>query len=320
MNKKTRKNGILPIKLIAILFAINTLNLSAKTPYEFSVYAGGGYSFFVHRLPAETVPTPTHNVLQRTVNGVSSSGSSGDLGVAFTGFITPQIGLHIGLGLGLYNVGVKVDSLKTYTTDLIDENDLIFNLYTKLSDYRETHRTFSLSIPLMIQFQTLESQTSTWRSKGRRTETKQGFYAMTGVKLNILLSNTYESKVATLHNTAYYPIYDNWAGTQEFASLGKFKGKNAKGDFGFIQAIFAFEAGMKWRISENMYLYTGAYLEYGLNDPAKDNRVPTGDYIFPDYQELALLEFADQTNLMTAGIKLRLAFIKYNDQMSCPQF
>jgi hypothetical protein len=169
----------------------------------------------------------------------------------------------------------------------------------------------------MLQFQTMESQTSSWRS--RRSEVKQGFYAMTGVKLNILLSNTYESKVATLFNAEHFLDIYNWGASQEFANLGKFRGKNAKGDFGFIHAILALEAGMKWRIATNMFLYTGAYLEYGLNDPAKDNRISTGDYIFPE-QELGLLEFADQTNLMAVGVKLRLAFTKSRNQLSCPQF
>jgi hypothetical protein len=170
---------------------------------------------------------------------------------------------------------------------------------------------------MMIQFQTMQSQTSSWRS--RKSEAKQGFYAMGGVKLNVLLSNTYETKVRLLDNWAYYPEYNNWANTQTFAKLGKFRGKNAKGDFGFMHAILALEAGMKWRIAENMFLYTGGYLEYGLNDPAKDNRIPTGDYIFPE-SELGLLEFSDQTNLMAVGIKLRLAFTRYRDQLSCPQF
>jgi hypothetical protein len=326
MNKRTRKNGILSIKLIAILFAMSALHVSAKTPYEFSVYAGGGYSFFVHRLSMETVPThqgyprhPEDYVYQRAVNGVSSTGSAGDLGIGFTGFITPQVGLHVGLGLSLYNIGVKVDSLKTFTSRIYEDEEKNYtnNLFSTLSDYRETHRTFNLSVPFMIQFQTMESQTSSWKS--RRAETKQGFYAMTGIKLNVLLSNTYESKVATLFNAEHNPELNNWANTQEFANLGKFRGKNAKGDFGFIQAIFALEAGMKWRIADNMYLYTGAYLEYGLNDPARDNRISTSSYISPD-DELGLLEFSEQTNLMAIGIKLRLAFIRYNDQLSCPQF
>jgi hypothetical protein len=78
--------------------------------------------------------------------------------------------------------------------------------------------------------------------------------------------------------------------------------------------------GMKWRIADNMYLYTGAYIDYGLNDPAKNNRIPTSDYIFPDYQELELLKFAEQTNLMTIGIKLRLAFTQNYNQLNCSQF
>jgi len=270
--------------------------------------------------PASTrpIPEPYHYSLQQAVSGVSSSGSAGELGVGFTGFVTSQIGLHVGLGISLHNIGVNVDSLKTFTennTDLI--NNETRNLFSALYGYRETYRTFSLSVPLMIQFQTMQNQGG-WN---RRNDVKQGFYAMAGVKLNILLSNTYESQVSSFYASAHYVDKNNWTDTQNFAGFGTFKGKNSKGDFGYIQALLAVEAGMKWRISDNMYLYTGAYLDYGLNDPTKNSRKPTSDFIHPDnLPELTLLEFADRTNLFVIGVKLRLAFIKYFDQLSCPQF
>jgi hypothetical protein len=168
----------------------------------------------------------------------------------------------------------------------------------------------------MFQFQSRQNQ-----SWSRKADLAQGFYAMLGVKLNILLSNTYESKVTTFYNVAHNLDQDNWADTQEFAGLGRFKGKSSNGDFGFVQALFSFEAGMKWRIADNMYLYTGAFLDYGLNDPSKNNREPIDEYISPkSLEDLALLNFSSDTHLMTIGIKLRLAFIKYFNQLSCPQF
>jgi len=310
----------LSVKLMALLFVFSALQVSGKTPYEFSVYAGGGYACFLYRLPNAEVPVPRSNDLYYpAISGVSSSGSAGELGVGFTGFITPQIGLHVGLGLGLHNVGTNVDSLKIYKDDVLDDiTGYHGDWYTTLFDYRETHRTFSLSIPFMIQFQTMQNQ-SGWN---RRNDAKQGFYAMAGVKLNILLNNTYESKMASIYNLEHVLDLDNWADTQEFIGLGKHKGKSSKGDFGYVQALLAIEAGMKWRVSDNMYLYTGAYLDYGLNDPGKNSKTPLDDYDyrFPKDMQLELLGFADRTNLLVIGIKLRLAFIKYFDQMSCPQF
>ena len=325
MKEIKRKNGNLSIKLIVILFIISSLQVSAKTPYEFSVYGGGGYSFFLHRPYTDKVPvpnpgtTPDNNKLRHpTVSGVSSSGASGDLGIGFTGFMMPQLGLHIGIGLGFYNIGVKVDSLKAYTKDLptYKEEPGPWDLYTTLYDYRETHKTFCLSIPLMLQFQSVQSQ-----SWSRKADLAQGFYAMMGFKFNVLLSNNYESKIASLYNMAHNLDRDNWAGTQEFAGLGHFKGKSGSGNFGYMHALFAFEAGMKWRVSDNMYLYTGAYLDYGLNDPSKNSRTSITDYTSPEsLEDIALIDFSSNTHLMTIGVKLRLAFIRYSSQLSCPQF
>ena len=327
MKNVKRKNGKLSITLIAILLTFSALSASAKTPYEFSIFGGGGHSFFLFRPYTDKVPVPVQNddpqkppvLYQRSaVSGTSSSGASGDLGVGFTGFISPQVGLHVGLGLGISNIDVKVNAINNFAENQYDEvNKRAYDLYTTMSEYRETHRTFCLTVPLMIQFQSRQNQT--W---SRKADMAQGFYAMTGIKLNVLFNSTYESRMVMQDNTAYYPDLDNWANTQLFAGLGHFKGKSADGDFGYIHALFTFEAGMKWRIADNMFLYTGAYLDYGLNDPSQSIRTPIADnnYIDPTNLDYSLLEFSSQTNLMTFGVKVRLSFIKYFSQLSCPQF
>ena len=331
MKDVKRKNGKLSTKIIAILLTLSALSASAKAPYEISVYGGGGYSFLKFRPYTDKVPVPVQNDLQQppviyqrpSVNGASSSGASGDLGIGFTGFVSPQVGLHVGLGLGISNIGVKVNTIHNFAADMEDEKNLdengnpyIFDLYTTISDYRETHRTFCLSIPLLIQFQSRQNQ-----SWSRKADLAQGFYVMTGIKLNVLFNSTYESKSSTLDNTAYYYKLNNWANSQNFAGLGHFKGKSAEGDFGYIHTLFTFEAGMKWRIADNMFLYTGAYFDYGLNDPSKSIRTSIADNNYIDENtDYSLLEFSSQTNMMTFGIKVRVAFIKYSSQLSCPQF
>ena len=304
--------------------AISALQVSAKPPREFSIYGGGGYSFFLYQrlngtsnadfyAPPETMKTPL-----LMAQGIHSGGFSGDLGVGYTGFVSSYVGFHVGLGFNISHVGTNVDSLKLFTPDLIDSNNRRFNLYSVLSGYNEMHRMACLSIPLMLQFQIMKNQNQMW---DKRSNLNYGFYSMIGVKLNVLLSNSYDSEIAALYNQAYYPDLDNWAATQRFAGLGRFKGNSGNGNIGYVHAMFAFEAGMKWRIASNMFLYAGAYLDYGLNDPTKNNRTSASNYIFPnDVQEFKLLTFAGRANLMTVGVKVRLAFFRNTDhQLKCPQ-
>ena len=328
-----RKNRNLSVKLMALLFAMSALQVSAKNPHEFSIFGSGGYSFFSYRKSNAMVqvpvlsgnPPPKYKDTygnQRAVGNVSSAGSAEDIGVGFTGFLTSQFGLHVGLGIALHNVGVKVDKLNTFSTETYEDENKKYtkNRFSSLFDYRETYRTFSLTVPLMLQFQTMEQTSSTWRHK-KTSDAKLGFYGMAGAKVNVLISNNYESKVVELYNAAHIVELDNWADTQKVDELGKFKGNSSKGSVGFVQAFLAAEAGIKWRVSSNMFLYTGAFFDYALNDPTKNIRKPTSDYTTEEsLTNLALLEISDRANLMVIGVKLRLAFIKYSDQLSCPQF
>jgi hypothetical protein len=275
----------------------SSLYVSAqKTPNEFSLYGGGGLSFFAYQLP---------------MSKVFSIGYHGDIGLGFTGFVSQQCGFHIGAGFGLFRVKSNVDDLLTFTPNLIDAHEYPYELYTTLSGYSEIHKTMFLSVPVMFQFQTKEKQSKDW---------KKGFYAMTGAKLLVLFNRSYYSQIATFANAAYYPEFDNWTATQMFVGLGKFSGKDADGkiEIGLI-AMFTFEAGIKWRIGEKCYLYTGAYFDCGLNDPTKNNRKPVSNYIAVEHLvDFSLLDFYNKSFLMGTGLKVRLAFHKIPEKMPCP--
>jgi hypothetical protein len=84
--------------------------------------------------------------------------------------------------------------------------------------------------------------------------------------------------------------------------------------------MFAFESGIKWRISDYLYLYTGAYFDCGWNDPTKNNRKPVSNYTAVEHLEnFSVLEFYDKSILMGIGIRLRLAFYKNPERLPpCP--
>jgi len=280
-------------KLLLIVITLSSLQLYAqKISNEFSIYAGGGFSRFIYKSPASPA---------------LSNGFNGEIGVGFTAFFSQQCGFHFGAGISMLNLKVNVGDLYTFSPNLTDSNERIFDLYTTLSGYNEIHKTTALSFPVMFQFQTKMKQKSSWKKSQKAT-----YYAMTGLKLQLLLQRSYDAQVTSLYNAAYYPEADNWAATQTFVGLGDFLGKDRDGKLSVgILVKYAFETGFKWHIGERLCLYTGVYLDLALNDPAKKFRKPVSDYIFVEQlTNLALLSFYNNSVLFEPGIKVRLAFIR----------
>ena len=218
-------------------------------------------------------------------------------------------GIHVGMGLGIYNATAKLNNVETITANLRDNENDRFDLHSKLSGYNETQTAMFLTIPVMGQYNIDQ------------------FYVMGGIKTGIPLNGKYKSKDATLTNRAYYPAWDNWAETQEFRGYGVFRGKSFDGDLDLgVSFMLALEAGMNWNLGGNLVLYSGAYFDYGLNDISKGDKQRfinseifatsdasnfTANSVLASYSDGSKsTAFTDKVNTMAVGIKLRLAFRK----------
>ena len=284
------------VQLFLILFVLSSFHgMAQRAPGEFSIHVTGGVSTYCFA-PA---PKP-----------YSSIGFSSDAGIGFTGFVSQQVGIHVGVGFGLFNVKSKISTLKPTTIyDLYDKSiNLRYDLHSTLSDYTEIHKSLFLSIPVMLQFQTQQKQYWSWKQSP-----KANFYAMGGIKVLFLFDNKYDANIQMLSNAAYYPDFKNWAATQKFRGFGDFdNGYNHsdKMEFG-VMAMVALELGVKWWLGNSVCIYTGAFFDCGLNDPIKDSRKSYKDYISEESLEnFSILKVSDRTNFMVGGIKLRFAFSK----------
>jgi hypothetical protein len=290
--KKLKKTTSISSILILILFVTSSFQLSAqRAPHEFSAHLGGGYA---------------GACMQPVKKGNFSAGFSADFGVGFTGFVSQQIGFQIGVDFGMFQVKSKMDSLKSTVAGEIDKiHNRPYDQFSTFYNYAEIHKSLYLSIPFMIQFQTKQHEKWNWK-RGQRT----GFYGKTGVKTLFLLNQKYDAGIRELYNLRHYTDLDNWAGTQEFVGLGKLGDGGSSGSIGFnVLVMFAIEAGMKWRVQRDYYLYVGVYYECGLYDPSKSAREPISEYTSMEkVKNLPLLKVADRNNLMTAGVRFRFAF------------
>jgi len=292
------KKLIITITLICATSGYLSAQLSI---HEFSVYGGGGLSTLRYQLS----------------QGDVSTGLGGNVGVGYTylqiinrAVETGKVafhqtwGIHIGIGAGIYNANANLNRVKTVTAKLTDSETHRFDLHTALSGYEETQTAMFLNIPVMGQFNIDQ------------------FYIMCGIKAGIPLSGTYKSKGATLTNEAYYPEWDNWMKTQKFVGYGAFSGKEYEGDIDFgVSVALALETGMNWGISKNVLLYSGVYLDYGLNNIANSDYLPFINYdaknpanfttnsVLSSYvNDSRSTTFTDKVSTMAIGIKLRLAF------------
>ena len=285
--------------LLAVLAGLLSCTaLNAQSRHEFSFFAGGGLSDLKYDASA----------------GKQKMDFGGQVGLGYQYFFCRNLGLGTGAEIALYNSVFNMDNLSTrYTTaDMTGDN---FEFRSTVSNYEEKQNAMLLQIPLMLQFQ---------------YGGKHKFYIAAGGKAGIPLSGKYKSSSASIVNTGYYD-YENYEyTTPEFMGFGTFTNKNAKGDLDFKTAFFASaEIGMKWRLSDKLSLYTGAYLDYGLNDIRKVETRHVTSLQFVEYNTANPRDFAinsivnsqysrngnmqsftDKIIPMAAGIKLRLIFLR----------
>jgi outer membrane protein OmpA-like peptidoglycan-associated protein len=198
-------------------------------------------------------------------------------------FFLPRWSFLVGGGIHLFNNrGTEVEP--NFSSD---ENGPVFGddindladggkdpvyLYYDFRDYSETQWALMLTVPIMLQYQTNENR-------------NRAFYYAMGLKLGIPFAGTYEGKTSQGRVCGYYPSI--WGEPREGMKFdecnrdyfGEGKGENLGfGDFGSVTsnprlklgtAFFAaLEAGIKWRLYNKLAVYTGVWLDYGLNDVA----------------------------------------------------
>jgi len=284
-------NMKLTFSAIAGLFFCTAIN--AQYAHEFSLYGGGGLS------------TLNYNVTA----GKQNNGFGGKVGLGYQFFFSKKFGLGTGAELALYNSKYTLDNLsQQYMTTDMEGTD--FEFRSAITNYKETQQAMLLQIPLMLQFQ---------------TGSKHQFYAALGGKAGIPLYGKSESSSATIVNSGYYPEENYEYTTQEFMGFGAFTGRNADNNLNFKMAFFASaEAGVKWKLKNKLALYTGAYLDYGLNNIYKENSTAQQFVAYNtasprDFTENSIFAsqytqngnsqyFTEKITPLAVGIKIKLAF------------
>ena len=269
----------------------------AQSPHEFSIYGGGGLS------------TLKYDV--NVTGGEQKMGFGGHFGLGYQYFFSSNWGLGIGVEIGLYNskfemkkgssvLDITQTAIDPMTSDPHHPNAQTYEFDSHVTPKEEKQCPMFLQIPLMLQFQ----------SNGNHK-----FFARAGGKVGIPMSKKYEG-------TAILQIDDERFYAYESYTYNNFRGDGkaitTKDDLSLKPAfMLSAEAGMKWRLSDNWSLYTGAYLDYGLND-IQDKAAPqlvtynnngkfTVHSVVNSRYSVNQM-FTDKVTPLAVGIKLRLAF------------
>lgn len=229
----------LSILISAFLLLTGMTVLGQKN--EFSLYAGAG------------------------MQGLQYDNNYGDVsikpgfqaGVGYTRWLYPRWGIRTGLELGYYHTRATLHANAVFTNNEMDSEGEGFEYRVKASGYREDQKVYTVNIPLLLQFQT--------PARGR-----QQFYALGGAKLGIPFSQTYTTSAGEISASGYYPNLNIEITDLPVHGFGKQAGWSAEGDNDFkLSVSLAAEAGLRFRVSTNSYLYAGAYIDYGLNNIKK---------------------------------------------------
>jgi hypothetical protein len=255
--------------------------------HELSVYGLGGLSSLNCKL---------------SDGGTKSNGIGGGAGLGYTFNINDSWGIATGAEIGMYGskttYGNLSDKYYEYGT-AGDENH--FKFHYSISDYKEQQKVMLFSVPVMLQFKTPAGSAHFYLSGGF----KFGFPVSAEATIN-------SGTVTTSGEFSYEQVeYSKDAEEYGFVNNMPLAETKSKIDLGFSAAL-ALETGVRFSLSDNIALYTGAFLDYGLNDirSVKDKHIIDYQIATSSFSNSSVLNSAltDKANIFSAGLKIRISF------------
>ncbi|WP_313377205.1 hypothetical protein [Chishuiella sp.] len=225
------------------------------------------------------------------------------IGVGYTYFLNYHLAIITGLELGTYSNKTTLNN-SVYSSDEIDTDGELFEFRVKTKGYKEENQFNALSIPLMLQYRTIGDTQFYFNGGGRIF---LPFGQKSTITMNQLqLTGFYSDVNAELFDIPNhgFETFDNWKSTS-----------NTKLNTAFALSA---ETGLSFELDDNIRLYTGIYIDYGLNDMQKKQQIKANislinynDAGYNDKQFNSILKtnrITDQTKLMAYGIQLKLEF------------
>lgn len=285
----------LTLQRLTFIFSILVLSgntYSQDITHELSVFAGGGLSSLQNKT----------SVLDK------SDGYGATVGVGYTYYFSSRFGIQTGVEYSMYSAKLKSSNMSGSYSATDNENEA-FKYSFKAEGLEEKQETGFLQIPLMAQFQLPIGEDNK-------------FYIAAGGKIGIPIKKDFKHSFDKVSTEGYYSGLDATIKTDiPEQGFGTYSSTQKEGELK-LKASFMLsaETGMKWYLSDNMNLYTGVYVDYGLNDIKKDEA--TGSALIeynkanpgiPISRTVTGLKhnnesLVEKINTFSAGVKIKLGF------------
>lgn len=260
--------------------------------------------FFI-QINAQEISVLTNVGLQglnyKVTNGDNELKIGGKIGIGYSYFINKNWALLAGFEVGSFGNDSKLLD-NTFTSNQIDSEGDAFEYRVKTVGYKEKSNFYAANIPLMLQYRTAGA-TQFYINGGGRVFFP--FHQKTKVSIE-------EVKLSGYYSDMNVELID--MPSHGFSTLTNWKSSNETK----LKTSFALstEIGLSFLLSEKIRLYTGLYLDYGLNNMVKTNEQVT-DLPLLNYDEnsnnkanglIGTTNAVDQTKLLAYGIQFRLGF------------
>ena len=232
------------ITVAGVLFICCPYILRAQSQYsaEFTVSLGAGSSGLKYQINGEQ----------------SKSRFGGEVGVDYSHYFSKMVGISLGLEAGMFAGSINMQSISyKQPIETLPEVYGTFLLQADYTGFKEKQNVLLLQIPVMLRFQFPVSE-------------KAFLFLGTGIKAGFPVSSKWNQNTATLTTVGYSEYtYQQYADMPNHG-FSTFSDVSASGKLELkTPVLFALEGGLKMSIGEGKYLYTGVFLDYGLNDILK---------------------------------------------------
>jgi hypothetical protein len=260
------------------LFIFLALSMGVQTfGSELSIYGGSGLSTFI----------------KNAKEGNESFWFGGILGFGYTYFSTPSLGFGSGLEMTFYNAEYNLKKYNQPSYTFIDPSAGEMKFHSTIYGYKDEQSVMLLQIPFMLQY---------LHNYGGKL-----FYATAGTKIGIPLTGKSKVFADSIINSGHgeYTDAEYSSNIYKHRGFGTFPEQKSEKKLPLQTIVLlSAETGIKWKLNEELRLYTGIYFDYGLNSVTKRNFDRVVEYKNPDF---VFNNLTDEIKPLAIGLKVKIS-------------